>query len=185
MAREDGSNWQAGWPGCMRSQPALYCAGSHFSAAIDLSLRHGRKQLLRPRRAQEPLKMPPLSSITCPSCSARFAIPQALFERRLAGRRTIVRCRNCGGHITIDATDAVPSSDRATESAAPASSAPASGASGITEVAAPAAPTRTEATPSGVGFPVAPAAQPPAPERHLRVHSPHHDSCSVLQIAIH
>jgi hypothetical protein len=46
--------------------------------------------------------------ITCRACNAQFAVPDELFRRRLSGRKVIVRCRNCGAHITVDATDSVP-----------------------------------------------------------------------------
>ncbi|MBN1610155.1 MAG: hypothetical protein JW940_26245 [Polyangiaceae bacterium] len=52
--------------------------------------------------------MASLNPITCRACEAQFSIPDELFKRRLAGRKVIVRCRNCGAHITVDATDSVP-----------------------------------------------------------------------------
>jgi hypothetical protein len=51
-----------------------------------------------------------LNPITCTACQAQFAVPDDLFKRRVSGRKVIVRCRNCGAHITVDATDSAPPS---------------------------------------------------------------------------
>lgn len=54
--------------------------------------------------------MASLNPITCKACNAQFSVPDDLFKRRLSGRKVIVRCRTCGAHITVDATDSAPPS---------------------------------------------------------------------------
>lgn len=56
--------------------------------------------------------MPAPETITCSKCAARFTVSRDFFERRLSGKRVIIRCRQCGAHITIDAKDSASSAPK-------------------------------------------------------------------------
>lgn len=42
--------------------------------------------------------------ISCTACDSTFQIPDALYANRFAGRKTRLRCRECGGVIEVDGT---------------------------------------------------------------------------------
>ena len=47
-----------------------------------------------------------MRTVDCPECGAHFALPEDLYERKVAGRKTNVRCKVCGERLELDGTRA-------------------------------------------------------------------------------
>ena len=45
-----------------------------------------------------------MRTVDCPSCGAHFALPEELYERKVAGKKTNVRCKVCGERVLLDGT---------------------------------------------------------------------------------
>ena len=88
-------------------------------------------------------------SVRCKACSAVFAIPDDIWNRRVRGRMATLKCRSCKGDIQVDGTKA----DAGVLSEAPKSS--------------PSAPTASAPEAPAAASPVAsrPAVEPPVASR--------------------
>src|SRR4026208_284471 len=42
--------------------------------------------------------------VSCPACRLRFTMPADLYERKVKGRVTSIRCVECGAEIAVDGT---------------------------------------------------------------------------------
>ncbi len=58
-------------------------------------------------------------TIGCDSCGARFALPTDLYERKVRGRIVTIRCKRCGGDITVDDAQLVAGTYRSKSDAPP------------------------------------------------------------------
>jgi hypothetical protein len=58
-------------------------------------------------------------AISCQACGAILQIPDALYERRFAGRQVKLRCKKCPAVISVDDTEATPPTNAATTSSTP------------------------------------------------------------------